>query len=133
MGYSFANSIVWLKLLTDRICEGKNKKNGLFLVSYQVLFVLNENERVSPKELVLSLGLAKSNLAIIAKKMMKDGLIERTKDLQNRKEIYYNITLKGKEVLMAKLAQIENSCTESEKKETSLLQKVVQILKGIKF
>ncbi len=133
MSYSFANSIVWLKLLTDRICEGKNKKNGLFLVSYQVLFVLNENERVSPKELVLSLGLAKSNLAIIAKKMMKDGLIERTKDLQNRKEIYYNITLKGKEVLMAKLAQIENSCTESEKKETSLLQKVVQILKGIKF
>ena len=129
MSYSFANSIVWLKLLTDRICEGKNKKNGLFLVSYQVLFVLNENERVSPKELVLSLGLAKSNLAIIAKKMMKDGLIERTKDLQNRKEIYYNITLKGKEVLMAKLAQIENSCTESEKKETSLLQKVVQILK----
>ena len=70
MSYSFANSIVWLKLLTDRICEGKNKKNGLFLVSYQVLFVLNENERVSPKELVLSLGLAKSNLAIIAKKMM---------------------------------------------------------------
>ena len=133
MSYSFANSIVWLKLLTDRICEGKNKKNGLFLVSYQVLFVLNENERVSPKELVLSLGLAKSNLAIIAKKMMKDGLIERTKDLQNRKEIYYNITLKGKEVLMAKLAQIENSCTESEKKETSLLQKVVQILKGIKI
>mgnify|MGYP001059848204 FL=1 len=133
MSYSFANSIVWLKLLTDRICEGKNKKNGLFLVSYQVLFVLNENERVSPKELVLSLGLAKSNLAIIAKKMMKDGLIERTKDLQNRKEIYYNITLKGKEVLMAKLAQIENSCNESEKKETSLLQKVVQILKGIKF
>lgn len=133
MSYSFANSIVWLKLLTDRICEGKNKKNGLFLVSYQVLFVLNENERVSPKELVLSLGLAKSNLAIIAKKMMKDGLIERTKDLQNRKEIYYNITLKGKEILMAKLAQIENSCNESEKKETSLLQKVVQILKGIKF
>ena len=133
MSYSFANSIVWLKLLTDRICEGKNKKNGLFSVSYQVLFVLNENERVSPKELVLSLGLAKSNLAIIAKKMMKDGLIERTKDLQNRKEIYYNITLKGKEVLMAKLAQIENSCNESEKKETSLLQKVVQILKGIKF
>ena len=133
MSYSFTNSIVWLKLLTDRICEGKNKKNGLFLVSYQVLFVLNENERVSPKELVLSLGLAKSNLAIIAKKMMKDGLIERTKDLQNRKEIYYNITLKGKEFLMAKLAQIENSCTESEKKETSLLQKVVQILKGIKF
>ena len=133
MSYSFANSIVWLKLLTDRICEGKNKKNGLFLVSYQVLFVLNENERVSPKELVLSLGLAKSNLAIIAKKMMKDGLIERTKDLQNRKEIYYNITLKGKEVLMAKLAQIENSCNESEKKETSLLHKVVQILKGIKF
>ena len=133
MSYSFANSIVWLKLLTDRICEGKNKKNGLFLVSYQVLFVLNENERFIPKELVLSLGLAKSNLAIIAKKMMKDGLIERTKDLQNRKEIYYNITLKGKEVLMAKLAQIENSCNESEKKETSLLQKVVQILKGIKF
>lgn len=133
MNYTFAENVISLKLLTDRLCEGKNKKNGLFLVTYQVLFVLSQEDRVSPKKLVYELGLAKSNLAIIAKKMIKAGLITQFKDLANRKEIYYCITPKGKEMLVEKVSQIEEQCTPEVNKEISLLEKVVKILRSIRI
>lgn len=133
MGNVFAENIISLKLLTDRLCEGKAKSNGLFLVNFQVLFMLKDRERVSPKELVTALGLAKSNLAITAKAMIKEGLIERNKDLLNRKEIFYTITPKGREVIDAKMKQIENLCSPEAKSEETLISKVVKILKEIKL
>ncbi len=132
MSYSFAENVIRLKLLSDRLCEGKNKKNGLFLVTYQILFVLSEQDRVSPKQLVYELGLAKSNLAIIAKKMIKEGLILQNKDLANRKEIYYCITKKGKDMIIEKVSQIEEQCTPEVSKDVSLLEKVVKILKSVR-
>ena len=65
----FASKIVDLKLALDRCCEGEGKKLGLFLTTHQILFIINKNDQVSPKEIMEKTGLIKSNLAIITKKM----------------------------------------------------------------
>jgi len=125
---SFAEQIVELKILADRWCEGKNKTNGLFLAKYQVLYVLSEGDFVAPKIIINKLGLAKSNLAIIAKELIKDGLIESKKDNQNRREIYYCITQKGRSELTKKLEQIEDQANNKQKKQIKTLEDAIKIL-----
>ena len=87
----FSRNIVELKLISDRIAEGKGEKAGIFSNTYQILYILDRKEKVTPKELIAELNMAKSNLAILAKKMISDGLIESHKDKSNKREIYYNI------------------------------------------
>lgn len=133
MAKSFAENVVSLKLLSDRLCEGKAKRNGLFNVRFQLLFLLKDKPRVSPKELVNQLGLAKSNLTITAKAMIKEGLIEQNKDLLNRKEIFYSITSKGIGVIDEKLEQIEALCSAEAREQAQSITQVVNILKDIKL
>ena len=91
----FSRNIVELKLISDRIAEGKGEKAGIFSNTYQILYILTRKDRVTPKELIAELNMAKSNLAILAKKMIKDGLMESHKDKSNKREIFYNITEDG--------------------------------------
>ena len=85
----FSRNIVELKLISDRIAEGKGESAGIFSNTYQILYILDRKETVTPKELIAELNIAKSNLAILAKKMIKDGQIESHKDKYNKREIYY--------------------------------------------
>ena len=84
----FSRNIVELKLISDRIAEGKGETAGIFSNTYQILYILDRKETVTPKELIAELNIAKSNLAILAKKMIKDGQIESHKDKYNKREIY---------------------------------------------
>ena len=88
----FSKGIIELKLISDRIAEGKGEGAGIFSNSYQILYILTRKDRVTPKELIAELNMAKSNLAILAKKMIKDCLMESHKDKSNKREIFYNIT-----------------------------------------
>ena len=106
----FSRNIVELKLISDRIAEGKGEKAGIFSNTYQILYILDRKEKVTPKELIAELNMAKSNLAILAKKMISDGLIESHKDKSNKREIFYNITESGKEMLQEKLDNIDTVC-----------------------
>ncbi|MBR2391870.1 MAG: winged helix-turn-helix transcriptional regulator [Clostridia bacterium] len=127
----FSRYIVELKLISDRIAEGKGEKAGIFSNTYQILYILNRKEKVTPKELIAELNMAKSNLAILAKKMMKDGLIESHKDKSNKREIYYNITENGKEMLQEKLDNIDTVCEGDTKKVTNIIIKAVDELKKL--
>ena len=127
----FSRNIVELKLISDRIAEGKGEKAGIFSNTYQILYILNRKEMVTPKELIAELNMAKSNLAILAKKMMKDGLIESHKDKSNKREIYYNITENGKEMLQEKLDNIDTVCEGDTKKVTNIIIKAVEELKKL--
>ena len=131
MENSFAEKIVELKLLTDRWCEGQNKSNGLFLVSYQFLYELSKAEFVAPKVLIKKLGLAKSNLALVAKEMIKKGFAISKKDEQNRREIYYSITDSGKKELNAKLEQIETGVTTKQKDQEEIIEKAIKVLEMV--
>lgn len=128
---AFSRSIVELKLISDRIAEGKGEKASIFSNTYQILYILNRKETVTPKELIAELNIAKSNLAILAKKMIKDGQIESHKDKINKREIYYNITSVGKEMLQEKLDNIDTVCEGDTKKVINLINRTLDELKKL--
>ena len=64
----FSKNIIELKLITDRIADGKGEEAGLFSNTYQILYLLERKEVVTPKDIIAELNIAKSNLAILAKK-----------------------------------------------------------------
>ena len=129
---SFAKSIIELKLVSDRIIAGKGSGSGIFTVKYQMLYLIANNEKISPTELIHELNMAKSNLAILAKKLIDEGLILRVKEAGNNKQIYYIITEKGLNDLSIKMESIDNLCSEESKEMIKHLDKTVQTLKKVK-
>ncbi len=105
---SFAKSIVELKLASDRLVEGRGVGAGLFTVKYQLLYLIASFGEATPAELIYELNMAKSNLALIAKKMIAEGLIIQTKEPGNKKQIYYRVTDKGLAELKTKMKAIDN-------------------------
>lgn len=132
MDSSFAKSIIELKLASDRIAEGKGKGAGVFTVRYQILYLIASNDKISPQELIYELKMAKSNLALITKKMIKDGMISSFKEEGNRKQIYYSITDQGKKELQTKMDAINNMQTKESKEMVMHLMKTVESLKNVK-
>lgn len=127
----FSRNIVELKLISDRIAEGKGEKAGIFSNTYQILYILDRKEKVTPKELIAELNIAKSNLAILAKKMINDGLIESHKDKLNKREIFYNITEDGKTMLQDKLDNIDTVCEGDTKKVINIISRAVEELRKL--
>ena len=119
----FSRSIVELKLISDRIAEGKGEKAGIFSNTYQILYILDRKERVTPKELIAELNMAK--------KMISDKLIESHKDKSNKREIYYTLTETGKEMLQEKLDNIDTVCEGDTKKVINLITRAVEELKKL--
>ena len=81
----FSKNIIELKLISDRLAEGKGENSQIFSNMYQILYIIEKKEIVTQKELMAELNIAKSNLAILARKMINDGQIESHKDLNNRR------------------------------------------------
>ena len=127
----FSKNIIELKLISDRIAEGKGESAGIFSNTYQILYILSRKEKVTPKELISELNIAKSNLAILAKKMISDGIIESHKDKQNKREIFYNITDAGQEMLQDKLDNIDTVCEGDTKKVTNIIIRAVEELRKL--
>ena len=131
-GNNFAKNIIELKLLSNRISEGKGIGSGVFTVKYQILYLIASSGQTSPQELIFELNMAKSNLALIAKKMINEGLIVRTKETTNKKQIYYMITDKGSKELAIKMKAIENLYLSDSKEMLKHLSKTVEVLKKVK-
>ena len=132
MESSFAKSIIELKLASDRIVEGRGDGSGIFTVRYQILYLIASNKKTSPQDIIYELKMAKSNLALIAGKMIEDGLIFSQKEEGNRKQIFYYITEKGKKELATKMQAIDNMQTKESKEMIANLSKTVQSLKNVK-
>lgn len=127
----FAKSIIELKMVLDRIISGKGIGSGIFTVKYQMLYLVESRGKTSPIELITELNMAKSNLALLAKKMIGEGLIVRKNIDGNKKQIYYEITDKGREELSVKMKAIDSLCMV-DKEMLSHLAKTVQTLKKVK-
>ncbi len=127
----FSKSIVEIKLIADRIAEGKGEEAGIFSNMHQILYILDKKDTVTPRELIMELNIAKSNLAILAKKMIKDGYIESHKDKINKREIFYNITDLGREIRQKKLSNIDTICTGDTKKVTTILARAIEELRKL--
>ncbi len=94
---SIARKLLEIKSLSQTICN--ITKNETTNTQIKLLYFVDEYSSVSPQILISKLGIVKSNLALITKKMIEDDLIVSKKSLSDKRAIFYSITPKGKKML----------------------------------
>lgn len=106
----FVKNIMMLNILSQSACEsGGDGKKSFLLASDKVLFLVDAFERVSPTFLTQKLRIAKSNMALMCKKLVCDGFLAQTADLKDKRIVYYSLTQLGKDYLDEKLSEIQNN------------------------
>ena len=133
---SLAFNLVTARMLLENLCDGFdarcNSKKNLLTSKIKMLHLLNLEEKISPSLIICKIGIAKSNLAILASGMIKDGLITKIEDTFDKRVIYYSITEKGKELLEQSLQKIDDqvcSCTKNAGKCKTLNKKLEELIK----
>ena len=99
-----ARKILEIKSLTQTICSAFN--NDTTNNTLKVLYFVDEYQSISPQILVSKLGIAKSNLALMTKKMISDGLLYSQKSNTDGRSILLSITPNGKKMLDEYLSKI---------------------------
>lgn len=108
----FAKNMLMLNILSQSACESQEKeisKKNFLSTDTKVLFLIDSYERVSPSFLTQRLKIAKSNIALMCKKLIEMGYIIQTPDLKDKRIVYYNLTNLGKHYLNEKLSEIQNN------------------------
>lgn len=97
----FAKNIVSLIARLQNLCEGfdDTNKSAVITAKVKILLELSKADSVTPTVLKRSVGLAKSNVALICRKLIEEGLVSKSKDSFDTREIFYSITDKGKKCL----------------------------------
>ncbi|MBQ3493816.1 MAG: winged helix-turn-helix transcriptional regulator [Clostridia bacterium] len=83
--------------LAQTFCQ--QPANGLTDNEMKVLFFVDQYSCVSPQILISKLGLAKSNLALLTKNLIKNQLIISEQSIIDKRAINYLITPKGQEIV----------------------------------
>lgn len=109
---SIARQILELKTLSQTICS--ISKNDATFSEIKILYFVDEYPNCSPQILISKLGIAKSNLALLTKKMIKENLIISKKGHTDGRSIFYSITPTGKNMLDEYLASLEKVFHEQE-------------------
>ena len=102
---SIARKLLEIKSLSQTICS--ITKNETTNTQIKVLYFVDEYSSVSPQVLISKLGIVKSNLALITKKMIKNGLLISKKGFNDKRSIYYSITAKGKKMLDDYISELD--------------------------
>jgi len=109
--YEKIKDVLSLTIRLENLCEGfdDTNKSAVLTSKIKVLLVLSKVEFATPNTLMINVGLAKSNLAILCNKLVKDELIVKTKDSFDAREIAFSITNEGKKVLNYYLAKAKKN------------------------
>ena len=104
-----SQKIIELRLATRRACMcedgGSTKKNTLSLKT-KVLFLIEKG--CSAREIIASLVIAKTNLALITTELCREGLITKSKGLVDRREVNFTLTEDGYRYLAEREKSIED-------------------------
>lgn len=117
----FTKSLIKAKILIDYLIEDFNN-------SYKFLFMVDELNLNSPKELCIGLNMAKSNLAVLAGKLRLLKYLEQHKSGDNQKEIIYKVTPLGRTKLQNKISE-KNLSAEDKNKIVGMLKQTLSLLK----
>ncbi len=127
--YELADIIIKLRLATRKacMCEGDAKKSTISLKT-KVLALIEKG--LSTREILLTLMIAKTNLALITKELAVEGLIDKSKGENDRREVHYSITKSGTEYLNQRKKAIEESVSlPNRDKAIELISEAVELLK----
>ena len=129
--HELADEIIKLRLATRKacMCEGSKNKSTISLKT-KVLSLIQR--KVSTKEILLTLLIAKTNLALLTRDMVDEGLIVKTKSETDRREVVYAITDKGTAYLNERKRAIEDALVvDDEEKTVALIKSVTALLSDI--
>ena len=121
-----ARKILEVKILSQTICN--ITKNDTTNNVIKVLYFIDEYNSVSPQILVSKLGIAKSNLALLTKKMIKENLINSSKSNIDARSITYQIAPKGKKMLNEYLENLDKILHEQSAELNQSLDIVLKYL-----
>lgn len=110
MDTTLSEKLLSLIISFENLLEGGNKEK--FDIKHKVLYLLKHKQTATPSYLIETLGIARSNLAIICNNLAKQGAILKTKDATNKKEIFYSLTDLGNQILNEKLENAETRLTK---------------------
>ena len=80
----FARRLLEIRILSDNICDGWNRKN--IEVYQKIMFLIDEYGVCSPSLLISKIGIKKSNLALACKTLLEQGKITKINSQEtNRK------------------------------------------------
>ncbi len=135
-----ADDLIDLRILLQNICEGfsptLSSKNLILSHEIRILHCLSKKD-CSSYELITTLGIAKSNLTNITKKMIEQRQIVSFKWANNSKNVYYRIDDAGKHKLddfRSRLYQQYRASTvcADDQLISNKLTELIHILKGNK-
>lgn len=95
-------SILLLVLKLQNLCEGFDETNKSAIITSKIKILLAVSEHgkaVSPGVIKTKVGLAKSNVTLACGKLVEEGLITKSHDNFDTREIVYSITDAGREYL----------------------------------
>lgn len=119
-----ARKILEIKCLAQTLCQNGNIENTNNQL--KVLYFIDEYQSVTPQLLISKLGIVKSNLALLTKSLIKDGLIVSSKSLADKRAIVYSITEKGKQILDEHISSISRYIRQDE--QTPELMSALEIV-----
>lgn len=131
-----SDDILALRIMLTHLCDGfsfENSNKSLVLSTRtKILYLLKEKD-LTPIELINALCIAKSNLANLLKVMIQDGVVVSYKNLNNSKNIIYQITPQGLTELneyVDSMMQLFNSKCKAPNEELSKsLTEIINLLK----
>lgn len=93
--YDIADKLIHLRLNTRRVCmcEGEKNKKSTITLKTKVLFLIAQG--MGTKDIILSLGIAKTNLALLTSSLSDEGLIVKKQKTNDKREKSYSLTEKG--------------------------------------
>ncbi|MCT8978560.1 MarR family transcriptional regulator [Clostridium sp. CX1] len=129
--YEIAQELIKvLKLLKRRTINNTDKK-GLNISSYMILHLLKDEPRKTLTEISESLGLPNSTASVLVDKLVKEGLVDRIRDSDDRRRASICLTDKAEQYVEGiKVAHMENFGQIMRDASDSELE---EILKGLRM
>ncbi|MBR2988737.1 MAG: hypothetical protein IKC64_03330 [Clostridia bacterium] len=126
---NFAKTLVKLRLATRKVCmceaDEKQKKNTLSLKT-KVLFLIGEGYDTA--QIISTLLIAKTNLALLTKQLADGGFIEKTKNDDDHRKLLYFLTQRGKAYLDERISVIASNASSFTDEERAIIEKAVALL-----
>lgn len=87
------------RIYTQQIINGNPRlKTDLRLSQIKTLSMFRDRDRLSMKELAEIMGVKLPNMTMMIDCLAKEGVVERERDLEDRRKVYVRLTPKGKKV-----------------------------------
>jgi len=83
--------------LLSRASQSDIESRGILPAYFGVLYALQDGESLSPTELQRFVFTGLSNLTTLIDRMVRDGLVQRKRDTQDRRRVCVQLTEKGKQ------------------------------------